>query len=68
MRLIGQDTLDGVPTEIISFFRPDVTAWFRIWVGLSDGLVRRQEMRAEGHIMDHTYSDLNGPLSVQAPP
>lgn len=68
VRVIGHATVDGVPTEIVSFFRPDVTAWFRIWVGLSDGLVRRQEMRAEGHIMDHTYSDLDGPLSVQAPP
>jgi copper transport protein len=66
-RLLGTETVDGVPTQVIAFVRPDVPAWFRIWVGKSDGLVRREDMRAEGHIMDHTYSDLNGPISVTPP-
>ncbi len=66
-RLLGTETVDGVPTQIIAFVRPDVPAWFRIWVGESDGLVRREDMRAEGHIMDHSYSDLNGPIMVTPP-
>lgn len=67
IRLVGTETLDGTPTEIIAFVRPDVPAWFRIWVSQPDGIVRREEMRAEGHIMDHAFSDLNGPISVQPP-
>lgn len=66
-RVLGTDSVDGVPTEVIAFVRPDVPAWFRIWVGVSDGLVRRLEMRAEGHIMEQAYSDLNGPITVTSP-
>ena len=67
IRLLGTETVDGVPSDVIAFLRPDVPAWFRIWAGRSDGIVRRAEMRAEGHIMAHTYSDLNGPISVTPP-
>jgi len=67
-RIIGSETVDGVPSQIITFVRPDVPAWFRVWVSQSDGIIQREEMRAEGHIMDHTFTDLNGPISVQAPP
>jgi hypothetical protein len=59
--------VDGEPATIVAFVRPDVPAWFRLWVRDSDGVVLRQEMRAEGHIMDHTYSELNGSVSVQPP-
>jgi copper transport protein len=67
-RIMGSATIDGVPSLIITFVRPDVPAWFRIWVSQADGIVQREEMRAEGHLMDHTFADLNGPISVQAPP
>ena len=67
-RLLGTEMVDGVSTQVIAFVRPDVPAWFRIWVGTSDGLMRREDMRAEGHIMDHDYSQLNGPITVQLPP
>ena len=66
-RLLGTETVDGVPARVIAFVRPDVPAWFRIWIGVSDGIVRREDMRAEGHIMDHSYSDLNGPITVTPP-
>ncbi len=66
-RLLGTETVDGVPTQVIAFVRPDVPAWFRIWVGESDGLVRREDMRADGHLMDHSYPELNGPITVTPP-
>ena len=66
-RIVGTDTVDGVPTQILTFLRPDVPAWFRVWVNQSDGIIRREEMRAEGHIMDHTFADLNGPINVEPP-
>ena len=67
-RVLGTDTVDGVLTDIIAFVRPDIPAWFRIWVRHSDGVVLRQEMRAEGHLMDQTYADLNGAITVSPPP
>ena len=66
-RLLAIETVDGVRSQVITFLRPDVPAWFRIWARESDGVVVRQEMRAEGHIMDHDYSDLNGPITVTRP-
>jgi copper transport protein len=66
-RVLGPARVDGVACTVLAFVRPDVAAWFRIWVGVSDGLVRRQEMRAEGHLMDHDYSQLNGAISVTPP-
>ena len=67
-RLIGIDSVDGMPAQVLAFVRPDVPAWFRVWVRQSDGVIFREEMRAEGHIMDHAFADLNGPITVQAPP
>ncbi len=58
VRLLGTEQMDGRSTTIISFVRPDLPAWFRLWVG-DDGLVRREEMLAEGHLMDRTYSEFN---------
>src|SRR6266542_1208068 len=40
-RLIGTDTVDGVPTQVIAFLRPDVPAWLRVWVRQSNGIVLR---------------------------
>jgi copper transport protein len=67
VRLLGTEMVDGVPCQVITFLRPDVPAWFRISARESDGVVWREEMRAEGHIMDHTFTDLNGPITVRAP-
>jgi len=66
-RVIGTGVVDGVPSRIVAFVRPDLPAWFRIWVGISDGLVRREEMRAESHLMDHTYTNLNSTPPVHPP-
>jgi copper transport protein len=66
-RTLGQDTVDGIPAQVIAFVRTDVPAWFRVWVRASDGVVLRQEMRAEGHIMDQAYTELNGPVTITAP-
>ena len=54
-RVVGTGVVDGVASTIVAFVRPDLPAWFRIWVG-TDGIVRREEMLAEGHLMVHTYS------------
>jgi hypothetical protein len=67
VRIIGEETVDGIGSRIVAFVRPDLPAWFRIWVGVDDGLVRRMEMRAEGHLMEHDYRRLDEPVSIEPP-
>lgn len=64
--VLGEGQADGVPSVIVGFVRPDLPAWFRLFIG-DDGLVRRQEMRAQGHIMDHILSELNAPIEIEPP-
>src|SRR5437879_689175 len=57
-RIVGTAHVDGVDTTILSFFGPLSSAayWFRLWVDPT-GLVRRAEMRAQGHFMNQRYFD-----------
>ena len=64
--LLGTTIVDGVPTQVVSFVRPDLPAWFRLYID-ADGRVRRQEMRAEGHLMDQAYTGFDRPLSIEPP-
>jgi copper transport protein len=66
-RIVGQETVDGVLSNVLTFVRPDVNAWFRLSVGRDDGLVRRLEMRAHGHLMDHDYTRFNAPVDIALP-
>ncbi len=67
-KLVGSDQIDGVPTQVVSFFEEldGGPIWFRLWVD-GQGLVWRAEMRAPGHFMDHRYFDFDGPISSDAP-
>jgi hypothetical protein len=67
VRLLGSEEVEGAPSRVVAFLRPDLPAWFRIWVGAEDGLVRREQMLAEGHLMDHWYRDFNAPVEIPAP-
>ncbi|MGH2684573.1 MAG: CopD family protein [Actinomycetota bacterium] len=67
VRLLGRDEVDGVASNVVSFLRPDLRAWFRIWVGVDDGLVRRELMLTDGHFMDHRYSGFNQPVDIRPP-
>jgi hypothetical protein len=66
-RVVGTGVIDGVASHVVAFVRPDLPAWFELWVGDSDGLVRREDMRAEGHLMEHDYSGFNAPTQITAP-
>lgn len=70
--VLGAEPVDGVDTQIVSFFGTTTVEggspiWYRLWVD-DRGLVRRAEMRAEGHFMDHHYFDFDAPLTVSPPP
>jgi copper transport protein len=66
--LIGQDRVDGVPVDVVSFFEGagDFPTWYQLWVG-DDGLVRRADMETLGHFMTDRYSAFDAPLTIQAP-
>lgn len=67
IRTIGTDSVGGAPTDIVTFFRSDVSAWFKLWVSQSDGRVLRMQMRAEGHLMDHDLRGFNEPVDIHPP-
>jgi hypothetical protein len=67
-RIVGVESVDGVQTQILTFFLdlPQTPVWFRLWSDAS-GLVHRASMRAQGHFMDHQYTDFDAPISIEAP-
>ena len=67
VRVLGREQVDDVPSHVVAFVRPDVSTWFRLWVGVDDGLVRRLEMTTQGHLMTHRYRAFNEPVDVEPP-
>jgi len=67
VRVLGEEVVDGVPSRVVAFVRPRLPAWFRVWVGIPDGLVRREQMLAEGHLMDRFYDELDRPITITPP-
>ncbi|MBO0684791.1 MAG: hypothetical protein J2P45_16685, partial [Candidatus Dormibacteraeota bacterium] len=68
VRILGEETVDGVPSQVVGFFEqsPGFPAWFRVWVG-SDNLVRRVEMDGPSHFMVETYGGFDQPVEVEPP-
>jgi len=66
--IVGTETVDGVVTHVLTFFLdlPQTPVWFQLWSDTS-GLVRRASMRAQGHFMDHRYTDFDVPDSIEPP-
>lgn len=67
VRVVGSETLDGVDTTVLSLVQPSYPAWYRVWVGDETGRIRRLEMRADAHIMDHVYGPYGEPVTVEPP-
>ena len=59
--------VDGGPTSVAAFVRTELPARFRLWVGIARGWVRRQEMIAEGHLVDHRHSGFDEPVDLGPP-
>jgi hypothetical protein len=66
--IVGVESVDRVQTQVLAFFLdlPQTPVWFRLWSDAS-GLVYRASMRAQGHFMDHRYTDFDTPISIEAP-
>jgi len=67
-RIVGEDQVDGVRTTVVSFAggRQGTPIWFRLWID-PKGLVRRAEMRAQGHFMNDRYFDFDAPITITPP-
>jgi copper transport protein len=66
-RTIGSDEVGGVRARLLSFSGSgSIPIWFRLWVD-DQGLVRKAEMRAQGHFMDHRYFAFDAPLEIEPP-
>jgi hypothetical protein len=67
-RIVGNEPVDGIQTQVLTFFvdLPQTPVWFRLSVDAS-ALVHRASMRAQGHFMDHVYTEFDAPLSVEPP-
>lgn len=68
VRILGTEPLDGHPMTVIAFVRPELPAWIRLWIGVDDGLVHREQMRAEGHLMNRSYSEFDTSTPIVPPP
>ena len=66
--IVGTATVDGLQTRILTFFLklPQNPVWFRLWAD-ADGLVHHASMRAQGHFMEHVYTQFDDPPSIEPP-
>jgi hypothetical protein len=68
-RVIGRARVERIDTTVVTFFggaEQGTPVWFRLWID-NDGLVRRAEMRAQGHFMDHRYYGFDAPITIRPP-
>ncbi|MBW3578321.1 MAG: copper resistance protein CopC/CopD [Actinobacteria bacterium] len=69
VHVVDAEDIDGTGTQILSFFvlvGDQSPIWYRLWID-DGGLVRRAEMRAQGHFMDHTYFGFDAPITIGPP-
>jgi copper transport protein len=66
--VIGQETLDRVPTTMVASFGNAIATpiWFTFWIDDS-GRVRQVAMDAPEHFMTDTYTSYNKPVEIVAP-
>lgn len=72
--LLGEETIDGEPTQLVAFVAPEQTeprrrtvAWYLWWVGTETGQVRREAMVSRQHYMLNRFSGFNEPMQILPP-
>jgi hypothetical protein len=67
----GSDTLNGVETQIITFYLPSKggqsEAWFAWWIDPATGNLVRAAMVARMHFMIWDITDINGTFAIEPP-
>lgn len=72
--ILGEETIDGVDTQILSFVVPEVVeprrqsaAWYIWWVDKETGNIVEEAMASRMHYMHNTFSDFDEPLLLTPP-
>jgi hypothetical protein len=72
--ILGEETIDGEPSQILAFVVPEVTeprrqtaAWYLWWVGAETGHLRREAMVSRQHYMLNQFTDFDVPLDIVPP-
>jgi hypothetical protein len=73
--ILGEETIDGAPTQILSFLVPEATeprqqsaAWYLWWVDTASGHVRQEAMVSRFHYMLNKFSEFDVPVVLKPPP
>ena len=67
VRAIGEGKVDGRSVSFVTFVQPSYPAWYRLAIDQENSRIIQLEMRAERHVMNHTYTAFNGPVRIRAP-
>jgi len=72
--ILGEEIVDGVGTQIVSFVVPEVVeprrqsaAWYIWWIDSATGNIVEEAMVSRVHYMHNTFSDFNDPLILTPP-
>jgi hypothetical protein len=65
--LLGSGTLRGRPVWQLSFFDPQIHAWFMIWVDKETAHTLQLRMVAQAHFMHQIYGPFDRPLRIVPP-
>ena len=65
--VLGTATIRGRPVWKITFFDPQIQAWFTIWVDRKTARTLESRMVAQAHFMHQVYGPFDRPLQI-APP
>ena len=67
----GTETIDGVETQVISFYLPQkggqAEAWFVWWIEPESGNIVRMAMIAQMHFMIWDFYDIGAPVEIVPP-
>ncbi len=65
--LLGSEVLHGRPVWHVSFFDPDIRAWFELWVEKATSRTLEMRMTAQAHFMHQVYGRFDQPLRIVPP-
>jgi hypothetical protein len=66
-RSLGSTTVGGRRARVLSFFDPQLPAWFELAVDPATGRPLTLKMTAAAHFMHHRYTDFNEPIRIVPP-
>jgi len=66
-RSLGSTTVGGRRAKVVSFFDPQLPAWFELAVDPATDRPLTLKMTAAAHFMHHRYTNLNEPMRIVPP-